>query len=35
LIASTALTLNLTLVTNNENHFNRIKGLKTENWSKK
>jgi tRNA(fMet)-specific endonuclease VapC len=35
LIASTALTLNSTLVTNNEKHFNRIKGLKIENWSKK
>ena len=35
LIASTALTMNLILVTNNEKHFNRIKGLKIENWSKK
>lgn len=35
LIASTSLTMNYTLVTNNEKHFNRIKGLKTENWSKK
>jgi len=35
LIASTALTLNSTLVTNNEKHFSRIKGLKIENWSKK
>lgn len=35
LIASTALTMNATLVTNNEKHFNRIKGLKIENWSKK
>ncbi|PKL37986.1 MAG: VapC toxin family PIN domain ribonuclease [Spirochaetae bacterium HGW-Spirochaetae-1] len=35
LIASTALTMNSTLVTNNEKHFNRIKGLKIENWSKK
>lgn len=34
LIASTALTMNFTLVTNNENHFNRIKGLTIENWSK-
>jgi tRNA(fMet)-specific endonuclease VapC len=34
LIASTALTMNFTLVTNNEKHFNRIKGLKLENWSK-
>ncbi len=35
IIASTALTMNLTLVTNNEKHFNEIKGLKIENWSKK
>ncbi|HON77557.1 MAG TPA: PIN domain-containing protein, partial [Spirochaetota bacterium] len=35
LIASTALTSNSTLVTNNEKHFNRIKGLKIENWSEK
>ncbi len=35
LIASTALTMNSTLVTNNEKHFNRIKGLKIENWSRK
>lgn len=34
LIASTALTMNSILVTNNEKHFNRIKGLKIENWSK-
>jgi len=34
LIASTALTMNFTLVTNNEKHFNRIKGLNLENWSK-
>ncbi len=34
LIASTALTMNSVLVTNNEKHFNRIRGLKTENWSK-
>jgi len=33
LIASTALTLNLTLVTNNEKHFRKIAGLKIENWS--
>lgn len=33
LIASTALTMNSTLVTNNEKHFRRIKGLKIENWS--
>ena len=35
LIASTALTMNSILVTNNEKHFNRIKGLRIENWSKK
>lgn len=34
LIASTALTMNSILVTNNEKHFNRIKGLKIENWLK-
>lgn len=34
LIASTALTMNYTLVTNNEKHFGKIKGLKTENWNK-
>ncbi len=34
LIASTAMSLNLTLVTNNEKHFNRIKGLEIVNWSK-
>ena len=34
LIAATALTMNSTLVTNNEKHFNRIKGLQIENWSK-
>ena len=32
LIASTALTRNLVLVTNNEKHFNRINGLEIENW---
>jgi tRNA(fMet)-specific endonuclease VapC len=32
LIASTALSLNYTLVTNNTQHFQRIKGLKLENW---
>lgn len=35
LIASTALTLNYTLVTNNEKHFKRIDGLVIDNWSKK
>jgi tRNA(fMet)-specific endonuclease VapC len=34
LIASTALTLNLTLVTNNAKHYHKINGLKIENWSK-
>ena len=33
LIAATALTMNYTLVTSNEKHFLRIKGLKIENWS--
>ena len=33
LIASTALTHNLVLVTNNEKHFKRIQGLKIVNWS--
>jgi len=32
IIASTALTHNLVLVTNNERHFQRIEGLKMENW---
>jgi predicted nucleic acid-binding protein len=33
-IAACALIDNLTLVTNNERHFKRIKGLKIENWLK-
>lgn len=33
LIGSTALVHNLTLVTNNINHFKRIEGLEIENWS--
>ena len=33
LIASTALSLNYTLVTNNILHFQRVKGLKLENWA--
>jgi tRNA(fMet)-specific endonuclease VapC len=33
LIASCALTHNLTLVTNNVKHFKRIDGLKLANWS--
>lgn len=34
LIAGIAIDNDMTLVTNNENHFNRIPGLKIENWSK-
>jgi tRNA(fMet)-specific endonuclease VapC len=34
IIASIALTHNLVLVTNNEKHFQRIEGLKLENWCK-
>jgi tRNA(fMet)-specific endonuclease VapC len=34
LIASHALSLNMTLVTNNEREFSRIKNLKIENWTK-
>jgi tRNA(fMet)-specific endonuclease VapC len=33
LIASTALNLSYTLVTNNERHFRNIPGLNVENWS--
>jgi len=33
LIAATALENNLSIVTNNENHFNRIPGLQVLNWS--
>lgn len=32
LIAAHALTLELTLVTNNTKHFSRVKGLTLENW---
>jgi len=32
-IGAHALTLNLTLVTNNEQEFRRIAGLKVENWT--
>ena len=32
LIAAHAMALEVTLVTNNVKHFNRIKGLKVENW---
>lgn len=35
MIAATALTHNLILVTNNEKHFNKIDGLEIENWTKK
>lgn len=34
LIAATALENNLPIVTNNENHFNRITGLQILNWNK-
>ena len=34
LIAAHAISLNLILITNNENEFKRVPGLKTENWSK-
>lgn len=34
LIAAHALSLNVTLVTNNEKEFHRVAGLKTENWAK-
>ena len=33
IIASSALTHNLTLVTNNTRHFRRIDGLRLENWT--
>ena len=33
LIAATAIVHNLTLITNNINHFSRIKGLDIDNWS--
>ena len=32
LIAAHALSLDLTLVTNNTKHFRRVPGLKTDNW---
>jgi tRNA(fMet)-specific endonuclease VapC len=32
LIAAHALSLNLTLVTNNEREFRRVRGLRVENW---
>lgn len=31
-VAAIAITNNLVLITNNTNHFNRIKGLKLDNW---
>jgi len=31
-IAATALSLEVTLVTNNNEHFRRVPGLKLENW---
>lgn len=34
ILAATAMSHNLILVTNNEKHFARIDGLKIENWSK-
>ena len=34
ILAATALSHNLILVTNNERYFSRIEGLKIENWSK-
>ena len=33
LIAAHALAANLTLVTNNTKHFDRVDGLRTDNWS--
>ena len=33
IIGATALTMNYTLVTNDLNHFQRIPGLKVENWA--
>ena len=33
LIGVTAVTHNLTMVTNNTSHFNRIKGISLENWT--
>jgi tRNA(fMet)-specific endonuclease VapC len=34
IIASTALFNNMIVVTNNDEHFSRIPGLQTENWTK-
>ncbi len=33
LVAAHALSLGLTLVTNNVRHFNRVQGLEVENWA--
>ena len=32
MIAAHALTLGVTLVTNNSRHFSRVPGLRTDNW---
>lgn len=34
LIGATAVTFGLKMVTNNTNHFDRIKGIKLEDWTK-
>ncbi|MBS9523650.1 type II toxin-antitoxin system VapC family toxin [Litoribacter ruber] len=34
LIGATAIGNNLTLVTNNEKHFNRLQNIRVENWTK-
>jgi tRNA(fMet)-specific endonuclease VapC len=34
ILASTAMSHNLTIVTHNEKHFGRIDGLRVENWSR-
>ncbi len=34
LIAATAVTHNLTIVTNNRKHFDRVEGLQIEDWTK-
>jgi len=33
IIAATAVTMNYTLVTNNEKHFSKISELRIENWA--
>ncbi|MCF8079436.1 MAG: hypothetical protein K9K88_09175 [Desulfobacterales bacterium] len=33
-IAASALAYNLTLVSNNEKHFQRVEGLKLANWTR-